>query len=187
MIYVLQVLTGKEIEVAEKLREEGLKSLVPREHRLIRTRGSWTYKDYCLIPGYVFVEMTYTAENYYRVKRLPGVVKLLGDPGNPSGLSYLEAEWIGVLTGKDNAPVSPTLVRIRKDGTTEILSGPLVPFEGRITKMDKRSRRAAFTITLLGEEKEVTLSITLESDEKAAESDMDAPDTAAEDVLQEAT
>ena len=165
MVYVLQVLTGKEEEVARKLQEEGIKSLLPRERRLIRTRGSWTEKVYCLIPGYVFLEMTYTAENYYRVKKLPGAVKLLGDPGNPSHLSYLEAEWILALTGYQNEPIPPTRVRIREDGSAELLSGVLRSFEGRIQRLDRRSRRATFSISILGESKEVTLSISLEGEE----------------------
>lgn len=166
MVYVLQVLTGKEEEVARKLQEEGIKSLLPRERRLIRTRGSWTEKVYCLIPGYVFMEMmTYTAENYYRVKKLPGAVKLLGDPANPSHLSYLEAEWILALTGYQNEPIPPTRVRIREDGSAELLSGVLRSFEGRIQKLDRRSRRATFSISILGESKEVTLSIALEGEE----------------------
>lgn len=165
MVYVLQVLTGREEEIARKLQEEGIKSLLPRERRLIRTRGSWTEKVYCLIPGYVFVEMTYTAENYYRVKKLPGAVKLLGDPGNPSYLSYLEAEWILALTGYQNEPIPPTRVRIREDGSAELLSGVLRSFEGRIQRLDRRSRRATFSISILGESKEVTLSISLEGEE----------------------
>lgn len=186
-MYVLQVLSGKEKEIADRLRDHGIKSLVPIERRLIRVKGAWTHKDYCLIPGYVTVDMTYTAENYYRVMKLPGVVKILGDPRNPSRLSYLEAEWISVLSGHENAPILPTVVRFGKDGKAELVSGVLRSFEGRILSIDRRSRRASFTITLLGEPKEITLSVEIEGEEKLTEAGEDAAESGAQEILQEAT
>lgn len=110
MWYVIQVMTGKEDAIAGNLKEQGIKALVPKENRLIRSGGSWTRREYILFTGYVFLDMKYDAENYYKVKNLPGVIKFLGDSKNPSRLSYLEAEWIMLLTGKDNTPIEPTTV-----------------------------------------------------------------------------
>ncbi len=169
MWYVIQVKTGEEETIAKKLREHGIKALVPKENRIIRSGGSWGHKEYVLFTGYVFMDMRFSAENYYLVKGIPGVIQFLGDNKNPSTLSYMEAEWIGLLTGKDNEPIEPTVVKAEKDGTFKVVKGVLEKFENRITKYDKRSRKATFEITICNEKKEVQLSIELDGEEKEQE------------------
>lgn len=189
MWYVIQVMTGKEDDVAGKLKEQGIRALVPKENRLIRSGGSWSQREYILFTGYVFLNMNYNADNYYKVKGIPGVIQFLGDSRNPSRLSYLEAEWINLLTGADNAPIEPTVVRILEDGSLKAVKGVLEKFENRIVKVDKRSRKATFEITICNEKKEVQLSIRLEEDEdlSLAEAGKDGAEGAAQEVLKEAT
>ncbi len=188
MWYVIQVMTGKESDIAGKLREQGIRALVPKENRLIRTGGAWTQREYILFTGYVFLDMEYNAENYYKVKGIPGVIQFLGDSRNPSKLSYLEAEWIMLLTGVNNTPIEPTIVRVQEDGTVRVVKGVLEKFENRIVKYDKRSRKATFEITICNEKKEVQLSIQLDDEEvEAAEAGKDSSPGAAEMVLKEAT
>ncbi len=187
MFYVIQVETGRELQIAGILREHGIKALVPLESRSIRSGGTWTRREYVLFTGYIFLDMEYSASNYYLVRKIPGVLRFLGDSRNPSRLSYLEAEWISTLTGKDNAPIEPTIVRKAGDGY-QVVSGILERFENRIIKYDKRQRRATFEITLCGEKKEVQLSIILEEEtDNLAEAGADAPESAGQQILQEAT
>jgi len=166
MWYVIQVKTGDEKGIARKLQELGIQAVAPVEDRVIRTSGKWTSKEYVIFTGYVFLQMTYNAENYYRVKGTPGVIRFLGDNQSPSTLSYLEAEWIMALAGKDNEPLKPTVVRAAEDGTLQIVSGVLKKFESNITKIDKRSRKAAFEITICNEKKDVQLSIQMEEEKE---------------------
>ena len=65
MWYVIQVMTGKEDDIAGKLKEQGIRALVPKENRLIRSGGSWSQREYILFAGYVFLNMNYNADNYY--------------------------------------------------------------------------------------------------------------------------
>ncbi|MDE6456960.1 MAG: hypothetical protein K2L38_13915, partial [Dysosmobacter sp.] len=65
MWYVLQVSTGKEMAVRGTLTNNRVLAYVPRENRLIRKGGGWSQKEYTLFPGYVFLNLDYTAENYY--------------------------------------------------------------------------------------------------------------------------
>lgn len=187
--YVIQVMTGKEDDIAGKLKEHGIRALVPKENRLIRSGGSWTQKEYILFSGYVFLNMSYNADNYYKVKGIPSVIQILGDSRNPSRLSYLEAEWIMLLTGEDNKPIEPTVVRALGDGNYEVVKGVLERIESRIIKYDKRSRKATFEITICNEKKEVRLSIRLEEDEvlSLAGAGKDGAEDAAQAVLKEAT
>ena len=67
MWYVIQVMTGKEDDIAGKLKEQGIRALVPKENRLIRSGGSWSQREYILFAGYVFLNMNYNADNYYKV------------------------------------------------------------------------------------------------------------------------
>lgn len=187
MWYVIQVMTGSETAIAEKLSGQGIRALVPRENRLIRSGGSWRQKEYILFGGYVFLEMTYNAGNYYKVKGLPGVIRFLGDSREPSRLSYLEAEWVMLLSGKDNKPIEPTVVRQDADGSLKVVSGVLEKLENRIIRYDRRGRKATFEITICNEKREVQLSIRLEEDSLDADAkEKDAAGDAAKQVLQEA-
>ena len=184
MWYVIQTASGREDDIAKCLKRQGIKALVPKENRLIRNGGLWRRKEYILFAGYVFVEMCYNAENYYKVKNIPGVIRFLGDSRNPSTLSYMEAEWITLLTGRDNKPIEPTVVRICEDGSMKAVNGVLERFENRIVKVDRRNRKATFELTVCGETKEVQLSIVLEEDSekiKTALVEADQP------ILKEAT
>lgn len=161
MWYVIQVMAGSEDTVAMKLKEQGIRALVPKENRLIRSGGVWRQKEYLLFSSYVFLDMVYNADNYYKVKSLPGVIRFLGGSRTPSTLSYLEAEWIQLLA-KDNKPIEPAVVRFGQNGSLTVVKGILENFESRIVRIDRRSRRAVFEITICNEKKEVQLSIVLE-------------------------
>lgn len=169
MWYVIQVMTGRESEIAAKLDGQQIKAFVPKENRLIRSGGAWTQKEYVLFTGYVFLNMTYNADTYYKIKNLPGVIRFLGDSRNPSRLSHLEAEWIRLLTGKDNTPIEPTVVRADENGNLAVVSGVLKKFENRVIRYDRRNRKATFEITVCNEVKEVRLSIQLEGQEEQEE------------------
>jgi transcriptional antiterminator NusG len=100
----------------------------------------------------------------------------------------MEAEWIMLLTGKDNAPIEPTVVRADGNGVLKAVKGVLEKFENRVIKYDKRSRKASFEITVCGEKKEVQLSIELEEDSGELEdAGKDAAGEAAQQALEYAT
>ena len=128
--YVVQVRTGEERDIAAKLTDMGFQTLAPVENRPVRSGGAWGTKEYVLFPGYVFLQMDYNAGNYYRLKAVPGIVKLLSGT-----LTYLEAEWIRLLAGQGGIPLEPTLVR-ETEGGLEIETGILQNFKSRIIRMD---------------------------------------------------
>ena len=94
-----------------------------------------------------------------------------------------------LLTGENNQPIEPTVVRALGDGNYEVVKGVLEKFENRIIKYDKWSRKATFEITICNEKKEVQLSIRLEEDEELslAGAGRDGAEGAAQAVLKEAT
>jgi transcription antitermination factor NusG len=158
--YVLQVKTGDETLVRDKLIEYGFSSLVPQENRIVRKGGSWESKIYTLFSGYVFIECNFDAKTYYTVKEIPSVQHWLGtNPAAPSKLSYLEAEWITAWSGvESNSPLQPTKVQFENDNMI-IVDGVLKQFENRITKVDKHARKVTIEIPFLNETRSIQLSI----------------------------
>lgn len=164
MWYVLQVSTGKEMAVTSTLTNNQVLAYVPRENRLIRKGGGWCQKEYTLFPGYVFLNLNYTAENYYMVKAIPGVLRFLGPDGlHPSTLTYLEAEWIKLLAG-EGKPLEPTTAQLTPEGEVKLGTGILQHFPSRIKKIDKHSRRATVELSVCGEKRTIPLSFNLLSE-----------------------
>lgn len=158
MWYVLQVKSGCEESVRDKLNEAGFHALVPAENKLIRQKGSWSKKKNILFSGYVFVNLTYNADSYYKIISMDNVIKFLGHKNDPSTLTFLEAEWIRVLG--ENGILEPTEVEV-KETQLKVLKGVLQNFKSRIKNYDIRQRKAVFEITVCGEVKEITLSIDI--------------------------
>ena len=163
MWYVIQVKTGEESGIARRLKNQAIRAEVPIENRPIRSGGAWTKKEYILFPGYVFLDMDFTARNY-----------------------YLEAEWIRILSG-NGEPLEPTLVREDGSGGITVISGVLKQLENRVLKWDKRSRKATFEITICGEARQVQLGIEVEGGGELQEAGSDASQDAAQPLLQDAT
>ncbi len=162
---VLQVKGNNELKVLEQLKQKGYHSLVPRENRLIHTKGAWIQKEYLLFPNYVFIATDYHAEDFYKISNIAGVQKFLGDKRSPSSLSFIEEEWIKLLSN-NNVPLEPTAVQVTEDGGIELLKGVLLNFKSRIKSFNKRQRKAVFEITVCNEIKEITLSIDVIEDKQ---------------------
>lgn len=160
MWYVLYVKAGQEVKVRNELQRLEFTALAPVEDRPIRKGGGWTVRQTVIFPSYIFVNLAFTAENYYKVKAIPHVIRFLGDARSPSALTHLEAEWIRIVAG-DGEPLKPSKVSVLEDGTVLIREGILESFTGRNIKIDKRSRKATAALTLCGEPKEVRLSIEI--------------------------
>ena len=168
--YVLQVSTGQETAVREALEGLGVRAAVPREERLIRSGGGWTTKVYTLLPGYVFLALEYSAENYYRVKAIPHVLRFLGPNGlSPSYLTHLEVEWLRLLDNGGEL-LKPSRVEELPGGGVRIVEGVLRNFPISSIDYDKRTRRAKVEISLCGEPKTLTLSVEEDGSEEAGSS-----------------
>ena len=159
--YVLQVSSGQEKAVRDAMHEKRIPALVPSENRRVRKGGEWTQKEYILFPGYVFLRLDYTSETYYRVRSIPHAGRLLGPPGDPPvPLSYLEAEWIGLLSG-GGKPLEPAKAAKLPDGSLQIESGVPKSFPAHAVSYDTRARRVKLELTICGEPKTITLSFIL--------------------------
>ena len=72
-MYVLQVRTGQEARLAERLRRRGVDAHCPQEERMIRKGGSWQARLYTIFPGYLFVCCEDPLAIYYKISSQSGV------------------------------------------------------------------------------------------------------------------
>lgn len=159
--YVLQVNTGEEIAVRNRLIQMGYITCVPQEERPIRKGGEWSYRVYVLFSGYIFIECNFDAKSYYEIKSTPSVIKWLGaSPVSPSPLSYMEAEWIRALS-YNGLPLAPSKVKINEDGNIEVVDGILNSVTHCIKKVDKHARKVTVELTIAGEKQTTQLAIEI--------------------------
>lgn len=87
-MYALQVMTGMEAEITQKLRGKGVDARCPQERRMIRRGGKWQEQLYTLFPSYIFVSTPDVYRVYYAVRDEDGVLHWLGaTKGTPEALS----------------------------------------------------------------------------------------------------
>lgn len=153
--YVLYVMTGKELEIAESLHKLHLHALVPTMTKVIRSGRTWNEKEYVIFNSYVFLECDFCAKTWYKVANIPGVIQWLGDKKDPSTLTYLEAEWIRLL-GNEGKAIKPSLINVT-DGKYEVKEGILTMFRHCIKSYKKRQQTVIVTIPICGEIKDFML------------------------------
>ena len=108
MIYVLQVMTGKEKDVQWELRKRGYKSYVPNQTIPFRKSGQNTTRNVIYFPSYVFLAVKeLTDEIYYAMKTIPYVLHFVPRE-KPDHLSDIEAVHIRLLSKEQNIIATKT-------------------------------------------------------------------------------
>lgn len=156
--YVLQVMTGDELNVADKLRQHRIGVMVPQEQRAIRSAGSWHYKDFVLFRGYVFVKLEYTAEIYHIIRHLPSVIRFLGQPPEP--LWPQEVAWLKLLDQAGD-PLCPTKMITLPNGKLQPVEGILCDFESEVLRINRHRRQVEMQVTFAGHPHKLKLSIEI--------------------------
>lgn len=152
--YVLQVSTGKEIEVKNRLEQQGYKVLVPLTERLLRKRGSWNKQIDVIFTGYIFIKLDYKWSDYYHICKLPNVIRLLGGGNSPIPLTNEEI----MTVRKIDMLRSISTVKFDKDGSLIPLKGILFEFKDSLINYKRRQRRAVIELTIAKNKTKVTVS-----------------------------
>jgi transcription antitermination factor NusG len=145
--YVLQVMTGRELDICHELQRVEIDARAPKELRQIRRGGQWHDEERQLLPGYVFAGVEYEPAIYHRAMSVAGVIRWLGPTiGTPVAIDDAEAlRW-----QLDNpAALRPSTVLFAADGW-HVVDGPLKAFEADIVDMNLRQRRVTVVTTLGG-------------------------------------
>jgi transcriptional antiterminator NusG len=160
--YVLKVLSGNEIKISNRLRQDGFTVYVPREDRLIRSHGHWINREYVLFTGYVFIDLEFSAVLYHQIKGIIGNINFLElHAGNPSALTDQEQDYIH-MTCKTEEPLVPSIVEIINNKPIP-LSGILKEFSnsGTFIKYNIHRCQAFVYIPFLNDFKRLSFSFKI--------------------------
>lgn len=153
--YVLQVTTGKEIDIQQRLQDRGIKAVVPIENRIIRKGGKWINQEYVVFTGYIFIYLCYDWHKYYAMSGIPGIIKILGGGQNPTALTKSETKFILYLS---ELLAEPSVIKFTDNDNYEIVSGFLADYKDDIVKIKRRNKKATVEVTVAGAKQEITVS-----------------------------
>lgn len=160
--HALFVLTGEEENVKKRLEyrfREGYRIMVPKRKLRERKNGNWYIATRVLFPGYVIMEGSIDARTYYRMKDVPGLLRLLRTGLEFAGIEEREMLTLSKLVSNgDEIGISTALM---ENGRVRIVDGPLCCLEGIIQQINARKGRAKVRLNFLGEERIVDLGISL--------------------------
>lgn len=160
--YALFVKTGEENRVKERLdfRFGGDPAVkIPKKIIKERKNGKWYRRIRNLFPGYIFIHGVMDESNYEKLKRVPGLYKLLCTDREPVQIPPREIEVFSHLFDDDDT-IQESDIFMEGDKIT-IVSGPLTSLQGRILKIDKRKGRARVILEFLGEERIIDLGVNI--------------------------
>lgn len=160
--YALFVVTGDEENVKERLQyrfNDKFRVLVPKRKLRERKDGKWEHIIRTLFPGYVLINGFLDITDYYAMKGIPGLLKLLRSGSELLEINPWEMEIIGQLICNDETiGFSDVLI---ENGRVIVVDGPLLSMEGYIVSINKRKSRAKVRLDFLGEERTVELGINM--------------------------
>lgn len=142
MIYVLQVKPGTDMNVRAALERERIAAYAPRREMTVRRNGCWRREISLMLPGYVFADCDYSAEIFYRVKPIDGVLKWLG---KPTPIINEEARFMRLLFN-GGKPITESTADIDIDRNVKITGGWLLDKQNYIRGFNVRKRRALLEI-----------------------------------------
>ena len=161
MWYVIQVYTGRELEIAQQCRdrviEDGEDVFVPLAERWTKVRGERTLITSRLFPGYVFIETERIEDFHKRLNRVYAMTKVLRTGEEMTPIQKEEDEYLRRLGGEDN--VVKYSEGYMEGDKLVVTSGPLKDFAGKVKKVLRHKRLVVMEVPLLGRTVEVTLGM----------------------------
>ncbi len=161
--YALFVKTNCEEKVKRILEREigdDYSFIIPKRKLRERKDGKWYFVKRKLFPGYVLVRGNLSLEDYYHLKTVPGILKLLKSEDKVLTIDEKELEVLRILIDeKENVIGISTLYK--ENDAIKISDGPLTGFEGQIVSVNGRKGRAKVRLSFLNEERIVELGVQL--------------------------
>jgi transcriptional antiterminator NusG len=161
--YALFVNTNQEEKVKEILEKEmgdGYLFIVPTRELRERKSGKWQIIKRKLFPGYILMKANMNIEVYYKLKKIPGIIKLLRDDSEFLAVDERELRTLKMLLGNEENNIGISKL-YKENDEIRIITGPLSGMEGQIRKIDFRKGRAKLNLSFMNEERIVELGIEL--------------------------
>ena len=153
--YALFVKTGEEEDMRKYLEtllpDINMKILIPKRKLQERRKGKVYEVIRTLLPGYVLVKTEMDVDFYYRLKKLPGLLKILRDESEPLPIPEHEIAVILALTNQGDVI---EFSEVYKEGDRiKVARGPMKGLEGIIESYDHRKKRLKIRLEILGQVK----------------------------------
>ena len=139
--YCVMCRTGSEQLAVQSINQSysDVSAIAPLKTIPEKRQGQWQSRDQILLPGYIFIyaagelphDLRQRSNNLYKVLQYERGIRAL------TGSDADYAQWVYKHQGK----IEQSTV-LTEGGQIKVVSGPLLDFEGRITKLDKHKRRA---------------------------------------------
>lgn len=160
--YCLSCHIGMEAQLCLDIRRElpRVEVLYPLFEKEELRRGAWHVCTYPLMPGYVlaYVRELIDISAFYRCTHLNRLLRYGAEEQNKIGVlkgtDLAFADWIYRNEGKIGISQAMQI-----GDNTQIVGGPLVSYEGKILKFNRKKRCALVSIFTNGESKNVWLSV----------------------------
>lgn len=160
--YALFVVTGEEEKVKERIKyrfKDELRILVPKRKLRERRKGKWVHCIKTLFPGYIILNGDIGYTEYYRLKGIPGLLKLLRGGYDPLKIDYDEMAILNrLICNSETIGFSSVF---EENGKVVVVDGPLVSQEGIIKSINRRKGRAKVRLNFLGEPRLVDLGVSV--------------------------
>ena len=133
--YALYVKSRHEFITNRELNKKGITTYLPSVKKLRQWKDRKKYVDFPLFPGYIFVNVKPSNDQFLNVVRTPGAVRLLASrPGYPMPISREEIDSLKILVSSGNSlDIYPHL----KEGmTVRVRRGPLSGAIGTLVKKE---------------------------------------------------
>lgn len=160
--YALFVITGEEDNVKERFKfrfQDRIRAVVPKRKLRERKGSIWSDCTRIMFPGYVLLNGELGIEEYYKLKDIPGIVRLLRGGFDPLKIDCHEIEILSKLASNDDIiDFSDVLI---ENGRVVVVNGPLLSMEGYIISINTRKGRAKVMLNFLGEERIIELGVSI--------------------------
>ncbi len=172
MIYVLQIKNGKEDKIISELEKADITAYAPKHILLERRSGIWEQRIKPIFPGYVFASLRFSPEAYYKIKSIPGVIRIAG---SPTPLSVSEEQRLRWLFDAGTIGVSRGYIC---NGRLIITKGILKGREKDIIGHSIRHKRCRLCCSINGRRHIFSLSAEITKDSSCSDGSIRSPSAA---------
>lgn len=152
--YVTYTRRNHERVVNKILTQKGLITFLPQIIVPSRRKDRKILIKRPLFPNYVFVELDQVRENWMKVFRTPGLVRICGN-GRPMAIPDEDIESIRIFVNSDRNIYPLPFLHI--GAKVQVVSGPLTGAVGILIREEPKKRQLVVSIELMGQSVTATL------------------------------
>ena len=158
--YEKKVVTAiKDAVTSNGLSKEIPNVMAPAEDVKDVKNGRTTTVSRLLYPSYVMVQMDFCDQFWHMIKKIPNVVRFMGDGKKPTAMrDHDVANIFQTMKASEVAPKQK--LEYEAGQVVRIKDGPFTDFDGSINSVDYAKSRVKVDVTIFGRSTSVDLSVT---------------------------